>query len=83
MCKSAVPMVDIVLLCPFLQAINIHFNSPMSEYRLLWFCLVSTQRCNFNCYAVIFWQNKSVSKSIFSVNMSIFFGNLEGNQRLL
>ena len=42
MSKSAVPMVDIVLLGPFFLAINIHFNSPMDEYRFLWFCMVST-----------------------------------------
>ena len=60
MSKSAVPMVDIVLLCPFFQAINIHFNSPMDEYRLLWFCLVST------CSAFLISLMLVFSKAIFS-----------------
>ena len=50
MSKSAVSVVDIVLLCPFFQALNIHFNSPMSKYRLLWFGMVGTLCCVCNCF---------------------------------
>ncbi|CAB4025359.1 cholinephosphotransferase 1-like [Paramuricea clavata] len=54
MSKSAIPMVDIVMLCPFFQAVNIHFNSPMSEYGLLWVCLIVSSFILIQyCYAVI------------------------------
>ncbi|XP_046861399.1 cholinephosphotransferase 1-like [Xenia sp. Carnegie-2017] len=54
MCKSPIPMLDYVLMVPFLQLINIHFNSPMSEYKLLWFCLIfSFLHLIQYCYVVI------------------------------
>lgn len=54
MSKSPVPMLDIVMLCPVFQCINIHLSSPMSEYRLLWFCMIfSTFNLTHYCHAVI------------------------------
>ena len=54
MSKSAIPMVDIALLCPFVQLVNIHFNSQIDEYSLLWFCMIfSSLNLIQYCYAVI------------------------------
>lgn len=54
MSKSPVPMVDTVMLCPVFQMINIHLRSPMSEYRLLWFCVIFSSLNSLQyCYAVI------------------------------
>ncbi|XP_028417646.1 cholinephosphotransferase 1-like isoform X1 [Dendronephthya gigantea] len=54
MSKSSIPMLDTVLLCPFVQAVNIHFSSQISEYRLVWFCLIfSTLNALQYCFTVI------------------------------
>lgn len=54
MSKSPLPMLDTIMLCPLIQVININLSSPMSEYRLLWFCLIfSFLNLMQYCYFVI------------------------------
>lgn len=54
MSKSPIPKLDTIMLCPLLQVVNINLSSPMSEYRLLWFCLIfSSLNLLQYCYTVI------------------------------